>query len=90
MEGSLSANVGAGNKNLALAYEYRAKRARTANDLDRELSNLEQALTHYREAARIYRAANRLDKVEDAEQRVVHVEGALRQARSARGLVTIG
>ena len=81
VEGSSSVNVGVGNKNLALVYHNRARRARTANDLDRELSNLEQALTHYREAVRIYRAANRLDRIEGAEQCVAQAEEDLRQLR---------
>ena len=90
MEGSSSVNVGAGNKNLALAYKNRANRARAVNDLDRELSNLELALRHYSEAARIYRVANRVDRADDAAQRVVRVEEELRQLRVAKAEETRG
>ena len=84
VEGSSTVNVGAGEQNLAVAFCERAKRARAANDLDRELANLELTLPHYREAARIYRAVNRVDRVDEAAQRVVQVEEALRQLRIAR------
>ena len=87
MEGSSSVNVGACNKNLAVAYINRAKRAHAANDLNRELSNLELALRHYSEAARIYRAANSVDRADDAAQRVVRIEEDLRLLRIAKAAV---
>ena len=90
VEGSSTVNVGAGEKNLAVAYYNKAKRARTANDLDRELANLELALPHYREAARIYRAANYVDRADKAAQCVVQVEEALRQIRIAKAAATKG
>ena len=90
MEGSLSANVGAGNKNLALAYHKRAKRAHAANDMDREIANLEQALTHYREAARIFRTVNHMDKATNAEHHLARVEEKLRQLRMAKVAETRG
>ena len=58
MEGSSSVNIAVTNRNLAIAYYKRSKRARAANDLDREMANLEKALPLFAEAARIYRAAN--------------------------------
>ena len=79
MEGSSSVNVAVGERNLADAYQKRAKRARAANDLDREITNLERALPHYREAARIFRAINYDEYANDAAQAVVKVEDALRQ-----------
>ena len=84
VEGTSTVNVAAGEQNLAIAYCERAKRAHAANDLDRELANLELALPHYREAARIYRALIRVDRADEAAQRVVQVEEALRQLRIAR------
>ena len=77
-------NVAVGNRNLAKAYENRAKRARAANDLDRELANLNLALPHLREAARIYRAINYVDSADRLAQAVVQVEKALRQFTAAR------
>ena len=90
VEGSSTVNVGAGEKNLAIAYHKRATRARFANDLDRELANLELALPHYREAVRIYRAVNRVDRADEAARRVVEVEEELRQLRIARAAATRG
>ena len=85
VEGSSSVNVAIGEHNLAVVYRKRAKRACTANDLDREMANLELALPHYREAARIYRAdGNFSGDANDAEQRVVDVEEELRQCTIAR------
>ena len=81
--GTSSLTVASAKQNLAVAHYNRATRARAANDLDRELANLELALSHYREAARIYRAVNRVDRVDEAAQRVVQVEEALRQLRIA-------
>ena len=88
VEGSSTLNVGAGEKNLAIAYRKRATRARTANDLDHELANLELALPHYREAARIYRAVNRVNRADEAAQCAVQVEEELRQLRIARAAAT--
>ena len=90
VEGSSTVNVARGEKNLAIAYRNRATRARTANDLDRELANLELALPHYREAARINRAVNRVDSADEAARRVVEVEEELRQLRIARAAATRG
>ena len=90
VEGSSTVNVGAGKQNLAIAYRKRARRARTANDLDRELTNLELELPHLCEAARIFRAINRVDRADEAARRVVQVEEALRQLRIARAAATRG
>ena len=90
VEGSSTVNVGKAKKNLALAYIKRAKRAHAANDLDRELSNLEIALTHYREAARIFRAANHMDRANNAEQHLTQVEEDLRLLRIAKIAETRG
>ena len=79
VEGSLSINVAVGEEHLAHAYHSRAMRARAANDLDRELSNLELALPHFREAARIFRAINQVDKTDSAARSVVEIEEELRQ-----------
>ena len=90
VEGSSTVNVGAGEKNLALAYHKRANRAHAANDLDWELANLELALPHYREAARIFRAINYVDRADEAAQCVVEVEEELRQLSIARAAATRG
>ena len=50
VEGSLSVNVAVGENNLAAMYHKKAKRAHAANDVDRELANLELSLPHFREA----------------------------------------
>ena len=84
VEGSLSVNVAVGEKNLAIVHYKRAKRAHIANDLDREMANLEKSLSHYREAARIYRAINYAKDADDAAQDAVKVEEALRQYNIAR------
>ena len=85
VEGRMSVNVAVGEHNSANVYRKRATRARAANDLDREMANLELALPHYREAARIYRAdGNYSDNADEAEQRVADVEEELRQCTIAR------
>ena len=84
VEGTSTVNVAAGEQNLAIAYGKRANRARAANDLDRELANLELALPHYREAARIYRAVNHADRADNQAQIVVQIEEKLRQLRIVR------
>ena len=84
VEGSLSVNVAICEENLASAYCSRAERASDANDLDREVANLELALPHYREVVRIYRAINHVDKADEAAKCVVEVEEELRQCAIAR------
>ena len=79
VEGSLSVNVAVGEKNLANAYHKRATRAHTANDLDREMANLEKSLPHYREAARISRAISFVDKADDVAECIAQVEEEVRQ-----------
>ena len=83
-EGSLSVNVAIGENNLAASYYNRAKRARAANDVDRDLANLELALPHYREVTRIFRAANHVDKADEAAQLVADIEETLRQCTTAK------
>ena len=74
VEGSTSVNVATCEFNLGTAYETRANRAHSANDLDRCMANLELALPHYREAARIYRANNHGDRADRALRNVAQVE----------------
>ena len=76
--GSLSPNVATGERLLGLSYRKRAGRARTANDLERCVANLELALPRYREAARIFRAINHVDKAEDCAHGAVAIEENLR------------
>ena len=90
VEGRLSVNVAVGENNLASVFEKRAKRARAANDLDRELANLELSLSHYREAVRIHRANNHLENADDSAQSVVEVEEKIRQCTIARAAATHG
>ena len=84
LEGSSSYNVAVGENNLAVAYDKRANRAQAANDLDRELANLELALPHYREAARICRIINHIEKAKEATQKVVRIEESMREIGIAR------
>ena len=84
VEGSMSVNVAVDERNFAEAYHNRAERARAANDLDRELANLELALPRYVEAARIYRAINYVDSAEKVAQAIVEVENELQQFTVAR------
>ena len=83
VEGRLSVNVAIGEKNLAMVYHNSSKRARAANELDREMANLESALTHLREAARIYRAANHMASADRVAQLIVDVEEKMRQCTAA-------
>ena len=87
VEGSLSVNVAICENNLAQAYRIRAERAHVANDLDREMANLERALPHYREAVRVFRAASHVDKAEVAALCIVQVEEELQQCAIEAGLI---
>ena len=78
VHGSVSSNVAAGEYNLGAAYQNRARRAQTANDMDRCVANLELALSHLREAVRIYRAINYMDQADEAARTVVKIEEFLR------------
>ena len=84
VEGSLSVNVATSEDNLGTMYHNKAKRARTANDLDRYVANLELALPHYREAVQIYRAINYVNKADETAQHIVEVEESLRRCTIAR------
>ena len=82
VEGSSSLNVAVGENNMGNSYYKRARRAHAANDLDRELANLELALTHFREAARIYRTINHVDKADAALRPITVVEEQIGIARA--------
>ena len=82
--GISSVNVAAGEGNLGLAYESRAKRALAASDLDQCLANLVLALPHFRESARTYSSINRLDDVDRNLRDIARVEENIRQTRIAR------
>ena len=84
VEGNLSVNVAVFENNFALVYANRAKRACSANDLDREMANLELALPHYRESARIYRIINHVDMANESARSAVEIEVALRRCTTAR------
>ena len=84
VQGSLSLNVAVNKYNLASAYFRRAERARTANDLDRQLANLELALPLYRESARIYRAVNHVGKAVRATAYTTQIEERIRQVAARR------
>ena len=83
VEGSTSMDVGVREANFGAAYCNRAEKARAANDLDREQSNLELALPHYREAVRIDRANKNMDAAESIRI-IAEVEERLRQLGIAR------
>ena len=93
VEGSSSPNVAVCEGRLGNVYSSRANKALAANDLDRELANLELALTHLREAVRIYKVNNHVDSAEGNLRTVAAVEEKMRQieiARAAAGAVTKG
>ena len=88
VEGSSSVNVAACENNLGNAYKKRAGRAQAANDLDRELANLELTLPPLREAARIYSTANRVDDADDVLRKVTQTEEFIRRIGIARAAAT--
>ena len=98
VEGSSSYNVAAGEYNLGCAYGVRAERARSVNDLDRCMANLELALPHYREAGQIFRATNHADNADATLRYVAKMEEQIRQigiyraaaAAAAAAAVTTG
>ena len=79
VEGSSSLNVAAYEHNSGHTYFNRSGRAQAANDLDREMANLELALPHYREAGRIYRAVNHIDSADDVLRKIAEIEEIMRQ-----------
>ena len=79
--GTSSVNVAVTEGSLSNVYGTRACRARAANDLDRELTNLELALAHISVAARIYRAINHTDMADYTTRKVLEIEERLQQAR---------
>ena len=87
VEGSSSANVAVGEKNLGIAYANRARRAQAANDLDRALANLELSLIHHREAARIFRVNNRMKDADAALCVAALTEENIRQVGIAKAAV---
>ena len=81
LEGSSSVNVAIGVQNLADAYNNRAKRAKTVNDLNRCIANFELAVPHYFEAARIFRVINHVDGANDSLRIVAQIEESIRRVR---------
>ena len=86
VQGSLSPNVAAVEKNLGVLYYNSARRA--AHDLDRCVANLERALPRHREAARIFRLINHVDMADQAARDVVKVEDFLREITIKRAAKT--
>ena len=84
VDGSMSVNMAVGEECLAVTYGNRAQRAHAANDLDRELTNLELAVPHFVEAGRIYRAINYMDQADRVAQSAAKVEEDLRQCTIAK------
>ena len=74
-------NVAVSKQSLGNSYDRRARRSVAANDLDRELVNLELALPQYREAARIFGSINLVDTANEASQSVTRIEKNIRQVR---------
>ena len=85
VQGTLSPNVATCERNLGNTYDKRARRAYAANDLDRNVANLELALPHYRESVRIHRAINHMDMADKLAQAVLIIEKNL-QAIAAGGV----
>ena len=90
VDGRLSVNVGAGENNIGNAYRRRALKACTANDLDREIANLELALRHFFEASRIYTVINHIDSIGRVAQRIAETEKELQRCIIARAAATRG
>ena len=88
VEGSSSVNVAVCETKLGYAYVSRVNRARDANDLDREMANLELALPHYRETDRIYRAINHVDVADKAIHHISAIEQNIRRIGIARAATT--
>ena len=78
VQGSLSSNVAIGENSLGSAYFNRSRRACAANDLDREMANLELALPHYIESSRIHRVNNHVDKADRVAECVELIEQQMR------------
>ena len=81
VEGSSSLNIAVGKNNLGGAYFARADAAQEANDLNRQVTNLELASTHYRESARIFRNNHHTDAGDRATSRAIGVEEILQRIR---------
>ena len=79
IQGRSFPNVATCEEKLGFAYLKRAKRAEIANDLDRELFNLELALIHFRESARIYRVINHVDTADHVLRIIAQIEERIRQ-----------
>ena len=88
VEGRESMNVAAGEGNLGNTYENRAIKAQAANDLDREMANVELSLPHFREAARIYKAINHVDNANKPFRHIADLEVKLSRIRVARAAAT--
>ena len=82
IEGSTSSNVAVNENNFADAYRKRARRAYNADDLDRELVNLELALPHYLEELRILKANNDVASVAESRHNVTFIEEKILQVRA--------
>ena len=87
-QGVSSLNVAMSEGKLGDAYHNRAARAKCANDLDREQTNLELALPRYREAVRIYRAIDHVELALCNARMAVVVEEKLRQITIAKAVAT--
>ena len=82
LQGGTSSNVALNEKNIANAYRKRARRAYNADDLDRELDNLELALPHYLEELRIHNANNNMASVAESRRNVTFIEEEILQVRA--------
>ena len=84
VEENSSVNVGVCERSFALFYLIRANNARSANEVDRELADLEQALTHFIETARICKIVDRVEKAEQATEGIILIEERIRQIEIAK------
>ena len=82
-EGSSCSNVAAGVQNLGANYQNRANRAQDAEDLERQMTNLQLAVTHYRKAAGIYMAINLVDSADEVLLLAMEMEERIREIGSA-------
>ena len=84
LQGSSSVNVAVIEEKTGGAYCKSAKKAHDANDLDREVANLNLALQHFVESARILQAINRLDEADRLASTIVDIEELLRKCSVGR------
>ena len=88
LEGSSSLNLAVFKNNLGNSYYHGARRAAAANNMDRELTNLELAAPLFREAVRIFRTIDRIDQADAVQRNITTSEEQIRQIVIARAVAS--